>query len=159
VYDAVAEIANFPTAEQLVIYFAGHGFINNSSELWMLSNSPDNPNEAVNVLASISRARESRIRNVAFISEACRSTANSLGAERVHGSDLFPSRQGIINDLSDVDVFYATHLGEPSLEESVSSSARQYNGIYTDTFLNAFVHPDEGMISTVGGNAWCRTGE
>ncbi len=73
VYDAIARNVNRGTTEQLVIYFAGHGFISNYSEFWMLSNAPGNPNEAVSLRESIELAKASGIPNVVFISDACRS--------------------------------------------------------------------------------------
>src|SRR4051812_41436780 len=40
IYQAVADLVSGGTITQLVVYFAGHGFISNYSEFWMLSNAP-----------------------------------------------------------------------------------------------------------------------
>lgn len=44
------------TYSQLIVYFSGHGILRSPDyELWLLSGSPANPNEAVNLSGSISR--------------------------------------------------------------------------------------------------------
>lgn len=149
VYDAVASLAEPGTLTQLVIYFSGHGFVKNNSEFWMLSNAPDNPNEAISLMESHYLAARSGIPNVAFISDACRSTINSLEADGVHGSLIFSTRAANAQAKTDVDRFLATGFGQASNE--VSTSAKQFEGIYTAAFLSAFAHPDPTMVSTVRG--------
>src|SRR5438552_610960 len=86
-FAAINAFVNLGTLDQLVIYFAGHGFISGTlSEFWLLSEAPDNPNEAVSLNESCTNAQQSGIPNVVFISDACRSRAESLSAERVHGT-------------------------------------------------------------------------
>jgi hypothetical protein len=150
IYDAIAARVNSGTLDQLVVYFAGHGFISNYSEYWMLSNAPANPNEAVSLRESIELARVSGIPNVVFISDACRSRADSLGTERVRGSLIFPNQTGSPTP-ADVDVFLATLVGDSSFEVPVGTSVAQYEGIYTAAFLNAFTRPDDTMVSTIDG--------
>lgn len=89
VYDAIANKVDSGTIEQFVVYFAGYGFISNYSEFWMLSNAPANPNEAVSLSETKELAKSSGIPNVVFISDACRSRAESLGTERVRGGLFF----------------------------------------------------------------------
>jgi hypothetical protein len=151
VYTEVAERINRGTLDQLVIYFAGHGFINHYSEFWMLSGAPDNPNEAVSLRESIELARVSGVPNVAFISDACRSRPDSLGTLRVRGSLIFPNRSGNAGRSADIDVFLATLVGDASFEVPVATSAPQYEGIYTAAFLSAFTNPDDTMVRTIGG--------
>src|SRR6266699_6663626 len=103
VFNAIAAVARRGTTEQLVVYFSGHGFNSAYSEFWMLSESPDNPNEAINVGENLTLARQSGIANIAFISDACRSTTDSLGASRVRGSIIFPN-QGPNNVVPDIDL-------------------------------------------------------
>ena len=150
-FDAVAAFTLRPTLEQLVLDFAGHGFINGSFEYWVLSGAPDNPNEAVSVGESIYLAKQTSIPNVVIISDACRSRAESLGTERVRGSLIFPNRGSRPSVIPDVDVFYATLVGDPSWEVSVQQSAGAFVGIFTSTFLDAYRHPDESMIAKKGG--------
>lgn len=150
-FEAIAAVVSQGNQNQLVIYFAGHGFINNYSEFWLLSQAPDNPNEAVSLVESVALARQSGIPNVVFISDACRSRSDSLRTERVRGSLIFPNNGGSPVPPSDVDQFLATLVGEPSWEVSVSESSSHYQGIYTSTFLDAFEHPDTAMIRKIDG--------
>jgi hypothetical protein len=151
VYDAIARYVHRGTVEQLVVYFAGHGFISHYSEFWMLSNAPENPNEAVSLLESIELARASAIPNVVFISDACRSQAETVGGEHIRGSLIFPNPSASPPSVADVDVFLATGIGQSALEVQVPPSAPQYEGIYTASFLSAFSHPDGSMVRSVGG--------
>ena len=57
VFDAISELVGRGTLDQLVIYFSGHGFLNAFSEVWMLSNAPQNPNEAISLAECIILAR------------------------------------------------------------------------------------------------------
>jgi len=149
-YEAIARTVDRGTVEQLVVYFAGHGFINNYSEFWMLSNAPGNPNEAVSLRESIELAKACAIPSVVFISDACRSPADGLGAERVRGSLIFPNPSLSPASVADVDVFLATIIGHNSYEVPVASTP-QYEGIYTASFLSAFSHPDDTMVRTIEG--------
>src|SRR3954468_8761805 len=56
-FDAVKRNVDNAALTQLVIYFAGHGFVNGYSEHWMLSGAPDNQNEAVSLNESVFNAR------------------------------------------------------------------------------------------------------
>jgi hypothetical protein len=151
VFDAVSEFVNRPTAEQLVIYFAGHGFVAQYSEYWLLSGAPDNPNEAVSVAETIVLAKQAPITNVVIISDACRSTADSLKTERVRGSLIFPNRGQAPSLVPDVDVLYATLVGDPSWEIPMQQSVTAYRAIFTDALLEAYKNPDASMINIVGG--------
>jgi hypothetical protein len=152
IYEAIAALVSRGTLEQLVVYFAGHGFISNYSEYWMLSNAPANPNEAVSLRESIELAKASAITNVVFISDACRSRADSLGTERVRGSLIFPNSRVNPTNRPDVDVFLATLVGDPSIEVPVGTSTAAYEGIYTGAFLSAFTRPDDTMVRTIGAS-------
>jgi hypothetical protein len=137
--------------EQFVVYFAGHGFVNSYSEHWMLSQAPDNPNEAVSLVESVALARQSAIPNVVFISDACRSRSDSLRTERVRGSLIFPNSRSAAATPSDVDQFLATLVGDASWEVPVTESAGAYEGVFTSAFLDAYRRPDATMVRTVDG--------
>jgi hypothetical protein len=115
----------------------------------MLSKAPDNPNEAVSLVESVELARRSAISNVVFISDACRSTADSLGTGSVRGSLIFPNRRSAVH--VDADLFLATLIGDATYEVPVTESVANYQGIYTASFLSAFTNPDEEMVRTVNG--------
>ena len=148
-YGTIDKLVDQGTLEQLVIYFSGHGFLNNGSEHWMLSHAPDNPNEAVSLAESTELARQSGIPSVVFISDACRSVPQTLRADRVRGSLIFPNEGATAAVDVEVDRFFAALPGDPALELPLAESAGQYEGIYTTCLLDAFRHPDEGMIRTL----------
>ncbi|TAK46582.1 MAG: caspase family protein [Betaproteobacteria bacterium] len=151
IFDAIDHYVGRGTLDQLVVYFAGHGFVNGFSEIWMLSMAPNNPNEAISLVESIHLARESSIPNVVFISDACRSRSDSLGTERVRGSLIFPTTNAAQSVRADVDVFLASLVGNPAYEVPVSESVARFEGIYTACFLDAFRFPDDTMVRTIDG--------
>lgn len=150
---AISSLVQRGTLDQLVVYFSGHGFINSYSEYWVLSGAPQDADEAINLLESVALARESGIANIVFISDACRSRADSLGCERVRGSVVFPNIRGNGKIDPDVDLFLATRVGDAALEIPVKDSAHRYEGIFTATFLSAFVAPYPDMVKDVNGES------
>lgn len=120
--------------DQLVIYFSGHGMLSNRSELWLLSQAPGNPNEAISLRGSIELAQYGNVDHVVFISDACRTTPGSVGMGNINGRTIFPNFNAG-GEAKEVDVFYATAPGEPALE--IADSSRSYSGVYTDVFVEA----------------------
>jgi hypothetical protein len=151
VFAEVARLVNAGTLEQLVVYFAGHGFISGYSEYWMLSGAPDDPNEAISVVESSFLAKQSAIPNVVIISDACRSRADSLQAEHVRGSLIFPNNRGRPAAGTDLDVFYATLVGDPAWETAVQSSVPNYSALFTATLMEAYKRPENSMVVSVHG--------
>jgi hypothetical protein len=152
IFEAVSRLVDRGTLEQLVVYFSGHGTIVSSDELWLLSEAPVNANQAIKLRECVELSRETAIPNVVFISDACRSPANSLQAHRVGGQLIFPN-QGTVGSRSntEVDRFYAANPGSPAFELPVSEIAAAYEGIFTSTLLDAFANPDVDIVSSVGG--------
>ena len=149
--NAIMQIVRLGNQQQLVVYFAGHGFISAYSEYWLLSEAPENPNQAVSLNESVALARQSGIPNVVFISDACRSASSSLQLGRVVGGLIFPNSRSTPAVPSDVDLFLAALVGDPSYEIPVAQSSKDYEGIYTQVFLDAFKRPDATMIRTIDG--------
>ncbi|TWA91076.1 caspase family protein [Bradyrhizobium stylosanthis] len=150
-FEAIDELVQRGTLDQLVVYFSGHGFLNAYAEYWMLSNAPQNPNEAVSLTESVVLAKETGIRSVVFISDACRSTPDSIGTSRVRGSLIFPNGDVSRNVRSEVDQFLAALPGSPALELPISQSAPAFEGIFTSCLLSAFQTPVSSLIKTVDG--------
>jgi hypothetical protein len=117
----------------------------------MLSQAPENPNEAISLTESGRLARETGIANVVFISDACRSTPRSLSASRVQGGFIFknPTRQPRVR--AEVDKFMATHAAGEAFEVDVALSVEHAKGIYTTCLLQAFQAPYSGMVRTLAG--------
>ena len=153
IFAAVNAFVQRGTLEQLVVYFAGHGFMSGSlSEYWLLSGAPDNPNEAVSLTESAKLAEITGIPNVVFISDACRSLPGSLGAQRITGSVVFPNPNVAPRTLADVDQFLATRIGAAAYEgKPVSETAAAYKGVFTACFLDAFQHPYPEMVYDLDG--------
>ncbi len=151
IFEAVDRVVNRGVYEQLVIYFSGHGFLNSSSELWMLSGAPNNPNQAISLMECKRLCKRTGIPNVVFISDACRSTATSLAANSVRGSVIFPATANAGNVRTKIDIFLATQEGNPAYEVGVDKAFSNFQGIYTESFLSAFKAPEDHMVSKVNG--------
>lgn len=132
----VRGLAELGTIEQLVVYFAGHGVVNNRSEYWMLSDAPDNAAEAVNVANNISLAQAGAFDHVVLFSDACRTPTQGLQYSRIVGSDIFPNIVDVELERP-VDVFFGTSLGAPALEVRQAEQGRQYQAMYTEALLEA----------------------
>jgi Caspase domain len=143
---AIKRFVDARTYSQLIVYFGGHGVLQGpNNELWLLSGAPGNPTEAVQVWGSIYNARESGISHLVFISDACRSTPNSLVLNAVTGTTVFPNNRPR-RRRPEVDVFYATLPGDPAYEASLGQSPANYRGLFTECLLNALVQaPAEVM--------------
>ena len=76
--------------EQLIVFFSGHGINTGILEQWLLSRAPDDPGAAVDVKASEFSARFCGVGHAAFISDARRTAADSIQAQRVTGPASFP---------------------------------------------------------------------
>jgi len=149
---AVFSLIHRGTLDQLVIYFSGHGFLKENSEMWMLSDAPRDPNAAVSLLESIDLARHySGIKNVVFISDACRSATQSLQAQYVRGSLIFPTDSNTSTVRPEIDRFMAAGPGDSAFEVPVDASSKTFEGLYTSSFLDAFKHPRTEMVKAIGG--------
>ncbi|GEB60072.1 caspase family protein [Streptomyces gardneri] len=137
IYEAVESFVNRRTLEQLIVYFCGHGVNKNYGEYWLLSDAPDNPNEAVNLAVSMALAERCKVPHVVLISDACRTAPASIRCDSVYGSSIFPNRP-TGGAAASTDVFYACRLGDPSFEvpdPDVSSEA--YRALYTEVIAKA----------------------
>ncbi|MGB3675006.1 MAG: hypothetical protein WA988_11235, partial [Candidatus Nanopelagicales bacterium] len=136
IFDAVQAITR-GGADQLIMYFAGHGVNINRGEQWLLSDAPANPNAAVNVAGSVELARYCGIQHVVIISDACRVAAEGIRAQNIRGSDVF-ANPGTFGRSKPVDQFYACYLGRTAAEiKSPKRAAQTYSALYTDAVLDA----------------------
>lgn len=136
---AVNELAKSEDVEQLVIYFCGHGIVNNQSEMWLLSGGPEDPEEAaVNVDRSESFARHGVFAHVIFISDACRTAAPELQYQRVGGSSIFKSSGVLRPQERSVDRYFACGLNMPSHQTRIDPNGA-FESIYTRTLVRALL--------------------
>lgn len=132
----IRELVVAGTTSKLVVYFTGHGMLNGTNELWLLNDVDQDPSAAVNLAKNIELARYCGIPNVMFISDACRSTPDSLSLSTVDGSSVFPSPQEVTR-LGRVDRWFATLPGSVALELPVKDSTAIFSSAYTEVFVKA----------------------
>jgi hypothetical protein len=141
---AVFRLVDSDVIEQLFVYFAGHGTNVGRSEFWQLTDAPRDTQAAINVGASAESAAFSGIPHVVFISDACRTAAVGLRAQRIDGTDLFPNDGG--GRMLPVDRFYACLLGRPALEiADAATTTKEYSAVYTAALLDAL----QGAVPSV----------
>jgi len=131
----------------LVIYFSGHGYWKQQSDIWLLSGAPAVPTEAVNVKESIDCAQDSGIKTVVMISDACRSIPRTPKAERVTGSMIFPNRDAQLGRRSKVDRLIGSREGTAAYEAEIAAGAVE--SVFTHCLLKAFKSPDPDMVVDV----------
>jgi hypothetical protein len=135
--DAIKDLVNSDSVQQLFIYFAGHGVNLHYGEYWLLSDAPEDTQEAINVAGSVQLAKRSGIPHVIFISDACRTAPEGIQAQAIRGSEIFPN-QARGGPQRAVDVFYASLLGEPALEiQDKEASALRYDSLFTAELMAA----------------------
>jgi hypothetical protein len=149
VKNAIKKYVDLGTLEQLLLYFAGHGQLNGFDELWLLSDAPDDPDEAINQTSSGDFARFCDVASVVFISDACRSKPLSSQAERVSGLSVFPNPQRYGQIHVKVDRFFAARPGDPALELFVDEARQTYAGLFTNALRKAHRDPDPGITRTI----------
>lgn len=132
------------TYDQLVVYFTGHGYWKNDAELWLLTGAPADPDEAVNWKETVEFAKDCGIPNVVLISDACRSVPNSVRAERVRGSIVFPN-DDTKRVRAKVDKFMAAAIGTAAYEVPIGAGGKKEN-VFTHCLLRAFEVPDAEMV-------------
>ena len=149
VFGEVERIINARTCSQLVIYFAGHGFQNGGSEVWLLSGAPTNPSEAISVEASVMAARESGLKSVVFISDACRSIPAGLQNSRVDGGSIFPNGPLNRNTRPEIDRLFSTLPSLVAVEAAMANDKARHEGIFTREFMRSFRDPPASFVAQV----------
>jgi hypothetical protein len=142
--DAINRFVKPPTRyELLFVYFSGHGYWQNRSDQWMLSEAPQRPNEAINLKGAIDLAKICGIPNVVFVSDACRSLPQDLASAFINGSDGFPVYDEF-TEPSKVDVFRATSAARPAYEVSVGAVSQS---VLTVALESAYVDPPAEIVA------------
>ena len=137
IYDAIKGVIDGPGADQLIVYYAGHGVNINRSEQWLLTEAPVKASAAVNVSGSVELARYCGIQHVVIISDACRVAPEGIQAQNVRGVDIFPN-EAASDKSKPVDQFYACVLGRTAAEiKDGAVAAGNYSALYTGVLLDA----------------------
>lgn len=152
VRSVIKSVVDLGTVEQLLVYFAGHGVNVRHNEYWLLTNAPEDPNAAVNVRASIDLARDCGIPHVVFISDACRTAADSIQAQDVQGSIIFPNVSSG-TEPGNVDVFYASRLGLPALEvRDVKAASDGFEAAFTTVLVAGLSGARSELVQSEGSD-------
>jgi len=108
-------------ADQLLIYFSGHGMLVGGSTLWLLPQAPDKAWEAVNLDSSKELAIWSRFGHVVFIGDCCSTVADNEQFDMVKGAPILrniPPQQRTTD--KPVDILRAARPGKTSLEATIN---------------------------------------
>jgi hypothetical protein len=141
--DAIAAFVNPGNCDQLVVYFSGHGLWKNDTELWLLSDAPEDANAAVSWAETAELAKNCGVPNVVLISDACRAIPVTPLQMRVRGALVFPNEE---RPRAKVDKFIAAADGQSAYEIPLDG---KIVSAFTHCFLRAFDKPDPDMIRKV----------
>jgi hypothetical protein len=136
VFDAIEAVVDGAGVDQLIVYFAGHGLTINRSAHWLLTDAPEHPNAAINVVGSAELAGSCGIQHVVFISDACRSAPQGIQWQNVRGTDIFPNLP-VSDEPNPVDKFFACVLGQKATEVPDPKAVAGYSALYTEILLEA----------------------
>jgi hypothetical protein len=152
IFDVVKAFVDRAVYDVLLIYFSGRGYLKEYSEHWLLSKAPSNPDEAVSLAESFQLARDCGIPFVVFISDACRSTPQSLKADRVRCSLIFPNDGVSGQKRAKIDWLFACGPGNPAYEVTVDASSKQYAALFTSCLRKAFEDPPHERTKKTGSD-------
>jgi hypothetical protein len=134
IFDQCQKFLKDATLEQMIIFFAGHGFSPvPGQEIWLLSDWSSDGNEAINASGSIFTAQRFQRPRISFIADACRTTSRI--AAGTYGQVILPKPIPASSD-SQVDLFYSTAFGDVSQEYQPDAHVPSY-GVFSREFLNA----------------------
>jgi hypothetical protein len=149
--DAVKALVKAGNVGQLLVYFAGHGVSLQRQEYWLLSDAPDDADEAVNVAGSIALAATCGIGHVLLMSDCCRTAPEGVRAQSVRGGLIFPNLEA---DERPVDQFFACQLGKPSLEvRDPAITSAEFQALYTHELVPALLGRAESVVQWSGEGA------
>lgn len=153
---AITAMVDKGTIDQLIIYFAGHGVNIGGTERWLLTDAPKDTGAAVNLNGSAEIAHGCGIPHVVFLSDACRTAAKGIQAQRVTGSEIFPNEAPSGPEKA-VDRFWACLVGDPAAEvEDPNVTSKEYRALYTDELVDALAGKKTEVLEADGTNAVVR---
>lgn len=144
IYEWIKNRANEPQpAEQLVIYFSGHGMQSGGTPLWLLPRAPERKWEAVNMQACKECATWSRFKHIVFIGDCCASVADNAQFDEVTGTSILenvPEAARIAQ--RPFDLLRAARPGKAALEIRV-------NGVSVSPYTVQLVSALSGTPATI----------
>lgn len=149
--DALKALVKAGNVGQLLVYFAGHGVSLQRQEYWLLSEAPDDADEAVNVAGSVALAATCGIGHVLLMSDCCRTAPEGVRAQSVRGGLIFPNLEA---DERPVDQFFACQLGKPSLEvRDPAVTSAEFQALYTHELVPALLGRAASVVQWSGDAA------
>jgi hypothetical protein len=146
--DAIRKFVDKRTYTQLILFFAGHGILKSpDEEYWLLSDAPGEEYEAVNLVQSVSYARNTPFKHIVFISDACRTVPQTARLSAVKGMGVFQNL-GLKNVRPKIDQYYATAPADPAYEAPLAD-AISIGGIFTRDLLRGL----KGEVPSVPENS------
>lgn len=145
IYNELQRIVDEQICEQLVIYFTGHGFWKNETDLWLLSGAPVKSTEAISVRETIEDAKNCGIGHVVLISDACRSVADTIPIQRIPGAMIFPN-DGARRQPGKVDRMLASGRGQAAYEAIVDG---KMESIFTLALRKAYKNAPKDQTRSV----------
>ena len=106
-------------ADQLLIYFSGHGTLHGGAQLWLLPQAPGKTWEAVDLGVSSIHAAWGRFKHVVFIGDCCAVVLGDAQFSFVEGTTILENPRARIRKQT-VDVLLAARPGEASLELAIN---------------------------------------
>jgi hypothetical protein len=156
IFDAVEKFTRLGFIEQLIVYFSGHGINSGLYEQWLLSRAPEDPGAAVNLRGSEMLARYCGVGHVVFVSDACRTAADSLRTQGISGGEIFPNL-GLGGAENPVDQYFATLVGDPAFEvRDAASSAANFRAAYSTVLLEALSGKAPAIVDAATGRRLIR---
>src|ERR1019366_4715136 len=122
IYDWIDARAKDPQpADQLLIYFSGHGMQSGGTPLWLLPKAPEKTWEAVNLDTSRELATWSRFKHVVFIGDCCATVADNAQFDMVKGTSILQNTPDVARIKEQtVDLLRAARPGKASLEVTIN---------------------------------------
>ncbi len=144
IYEWISARAKEPQpADQLLIYFSGHGMQSGGAPLWLLPRAPQRDWEAINLDTSKARAVWSRFKHVVFIGDCCASVADNAQFDEMKGSSPLENTPEIARiKQRPVDLLRAARPGKAALEVIV-------DGVAVSPYTVQLVNTLSGIPSTI----------
>jgi hypothetical protein len=110
-------------ADQLLIYFTGHGMSSGGVGVWLLPGAPGKTWEAINLASSKQIAEWTRFGHVVFIGDCCATVANTGQFDKVTGSPaLYNAPEEEQTKKKPVDTLLAAKPGQASFEVKIQGT-------------------------------------
>lgn len=141
--DNVPDPALLLNRPRIIVYFCGHGIAAWPDQYWILSPGPNQTRERISANAFRDTLATYEPKQIAFISDACRSSAHLVGA----GDPVLDRLEGAVKNPQK-DIFYSCQDGQSSFAVPGSKGKRAYL-IFSSILQRALSKPDGSNLDPV----------